>query len=53
VTGARKRYFNPVLTGGDGAAGTYLAAFWIRENLDEAPATATKRGLSQHLIVAG
>jgi hypothetical protein len=53
VTGARKRYFNLVATAGDGSNGTFITACWIKESLDEAPNTATKRGLGQHLIVAG
>lgn len=53
ITGARKRYLNLVATGGDGSAGTYMTAVWFRESLDEAPNTAAKRNLSQHLIIAG
>lgn len=53
VTGARKRYFNLVATNGDGTAGGFLTACWIKESNDEAPSTAAARGLDQHLIVAG
>ncbi len=53
ITGARKRYLNLVSTTGDVTAGTYLTACWIKEALDEAPNTAAKRNLVQHLIVAG
>lgn len=53
VTGSRKRYFDLSFTAGDGAAGTYGVAIWIKESQDELPNTAAKRGLTQHLIVAG
>lgn len=53
VTGARKRYFDLSFTGGDGSAGSYSVAIWIKEALDECPASASARGLTQHLIVPG
>lgn len=52
VVGARKRYFNVIATAGDGAAGTYAAAFAICTP-KIVPDTATKRGLGQQGIVAG
>ena len=53
VTGARKRYLNAVITVGNGATGGFAFAEWFKEAKDEAPNTATKRGISQHPIIAG
>jgi hypothetical protein len=47
----RKRYIDLTLTGGDGAAGTYAAAFAILSNPQEAPSDATGRGFAQELSV--
>jgi hypothetical protein len=46
----KKRYFDVSLTTGDGAAGTYLAAFAILSRGEQAPATAAARGLGQELF---
>lgn len=53
VLGGRKRYFDLSCTMGDGSTGGFVCAVWIKEGLDEAPNTAAKRGLGQHLIAAG
>lgn len=47
----KKRFFDLVLTAGDGVAGTYAAAWAILSRGKEAPNTAAERGLSQQLIV--
>lgn len=47
----RKRYLDLSLTGGDGAAGTYAAAFAILSHASEVPASAEARGFAQELIV--
>lgn len=47
----RKRYLKLVATGGDGSAGTYMTAWAVLSRLAELPATATKRGASQELVV--
>lgn len=47
----RKRYLDLSLTGGDGAAGTYASVLAILTRGDQAPNTATKRGLAQQVIV--
>jgi hypothetical protein len=47
----RKRYLDLSMTGGDGTAGTYAAAFAILSNPSESPADATGRGFAQELIV--
>jgi len=52
ITGSRKRYLNPVMTFGDGAAGTYCVAIWFKQ-LKTVPNTATLRGLAQHLVIPG
>jgi len=52
IVGARKRYLNVIATGGNGAAGTYAAAFAICTP-KIVPDTATERGLGQQSIVAG
>lgn len=48
---ARKRYLDVVATGGDGAAGTFMAAFAILSRGEVAPSTAALRGCSQELIL--
>lgn len=45
----RKRYLDLSLTLGDGAAGTYVAAFVILERAANMPTTAALRGCSQIL----
>lgn len=52
ITGNRKRYFNVLATAGNGAAGTYAAAFGIYGKI-EVPNTMTERGLAQGSLVAG
>jgi len=52
IVGTRKRYLNLIATAGDGAAGTYAAAFAICTP-KIVPDTATERGLGQQSIVAG
>ena len=45
----RKRYLDLSLTGGDGAAGTYAAAFALLYYPDTAPNTSAKMGCSEVL----
>lgn len=47
----RKRYLDLSLTGGDGAAGTYATVLAILSRAQEAPDTASERGLAQQAIV--
>lgn len=47
----RKRYLDLTMTGGDGAAGTYAAAFAILSRASEVPSSAEQRGYAQELIV--
>jgi hypothetical protein len=47
----RKRYLDLTLTGGDGAAGTYAAAFAVLHNPQEAPDSAEERGFAGELSV--
>lgn len=47
----RKRYLNPVLTLGDGAAGTYVAAWCELSRGETVPTTAAQKGVSQNLRV--
>jgi hypothetical protein len=51
MSGSRKRYQDLSLTGGDGAAGTYATVIAILDRLEQAPSTATLRGLAQQAIV--
>lgn len=46
----RKRYLDLVATAGDGAAGTYLAAWAELWRAKDAPRTAAEAGYSQRLI---
>lgn len=50
-TGGHKRYLDLTITGGDGAAGTFLAAFAILSDAQEVPDSADERGFAQELIV--
>lgn len=45
LRGGRKRYIDLVATGGNGTAGTYMTAFAILSNPEEAPNSASERGL--------
>ncbi|HXG66982.1 MAG TPA: hypothetical protein VNO70_17905 [Blastocatellia bacterium] len=47
----RKRYLDLVMTAGDGATGTFAVALAILSRAEEAPNSASERGLSQQLIV--
>lgn len=47
----RKRYLNPVVTLGDGAAGTYVAAWCELYRGENVPTSATQKGVSQNLRV--
>lgn len=47
----KKRYFDLVLTSGDGAVGTYLAVVAILSRGDEAATTAALQGASQRLVI--
>ena len=47
----RKRYLDLTLTGGDGAAGTYVAAVAILSEAAEVPSSVDARGFAQELIV--
>lgn len=47
----RKRYLDLVITTGDGAAGTYVTAFALLSNADEAPNTFAERGFAGEIIV--
>lgn len=47
----RKRYLDLVLTGGDGAAGTYAAAWVVLSRGNETPVNATAHGLATEIIV--
>lgn len=47
----RKRYLDLVLTGGDGAAGTYANVFAILSRGETSPDSAEKRGLAGLLMV--
>jgi hypothetical protein len=46
----RKRYLDLILTGGDGAAGTYAAAFALLSRAEESPNTVAERGFAQERI---
>lgn len=48
---AHYRYYDLVLTLGDGAAGTYVAVLAILSDGSESPATATERGLAADVYV--
>ena len=50
-TAGRKRYLDLTLTGGDGTAGTYAAAFAVLSNAQEVPDSAAERGFAQELTV--
>lgn len=47
----KKRFFDLVATGGDGAAGTYMTAWAVLSRADEAPITPAGRGFAQELLV--
>lgn len=47
----RKRYLNPVVTCGDGAAGTFVAVFCELYNAENVPTSATQKGVAQNLRV--
>lgn len=47
----RKRYLDLILTGGDGAAGTYAEAKAILSGPSISPSSATDRGFAAELIV--
>jgi hypothetical protein len=47
----RKRYLNPVITLGDGAAGTFVAAWCELSRAEITPTTAAQKGVSQNLRV--
>lgn len=47
----KKRYLDLSLTGGDGAAGSYIVAFVELYDAEEAPNSATERGLAQEAFV--
>jgi hypothetical protein len=49
--GARKRYMDLVLTGGDGAAGSYASAFVILAKGETSPDSVAERGFNQLLYV--
>lgn len=51
LTGPRKRYFQVEMIPGDGAAGTYAAAWAVLSRACEAPDTAAERGLTQELFI--
>lgn len=50
--GNRKRYLDLVATAGDGAAGTFLAAWAELYRGEQTPVTATECGVSQRFLVA-
>ena len=47
----RKRYLNPVVTLGDGAAGTYVCVWCELYNAENVPTSASGKGVSQNLRV--
>lgn len=47
----KKRYIDFNLTGGDGAAGTYATAIGILTSGNEAPTTATMRGVTAEVVI--
>jgi len=47
----RKRYLKLVATGGDGAAGTFMAALATLSRASQGPLTAVEAGYSQRLVV--
>jgi hypothetical protein len=47
----RKRYLNPVVTLGDGAAGTFVCAWCELYRGEQTPTTAAQKGVSQNLRV--
>lgn len=47
----RKRYLNPVVTLGDGAAGTFVCAWCELYRGENEPTTAAQKGVSQNLRV--
>jgi hypothetical protein len=47
----RKRYLNPVVTLGDGAAGTYVCAWCELYRGEQVPTTAAQKGAAQNLRV--
>lgn len=47
----RKRYVKPVLTCGDGAAGTYVCAWAELSRGENTPTTAAQKGVAQNLRV--
>jgi WD40 repeat protein len=47
----RKRYLDVTATGGDGTAGAYITVIAFLSRAEQAPVTATNRGLGQSLIV--
>lgn len=51
MSGARKRYQDLSLTGGDGSTGSYATVLAILDRMEDVPHTATERGLGQQAIV--
>lgn len=51
LRGGRKRYLLPVLTGGDGAAGTYYSVFALLSRAEVQPTSASDRGYGDILRV--
>ena len=51
ILNGRKRYLDLTLTGGDGTAGTYAAAWADLYRASEVPSDATGRGFAQELSV--
>lgn len=47
----KKRYFDVVATAGDGTLGTFAAIFGILSRGEQAPASASARGLGQELFI--
>jgi len=51
MDGSRKRYLDLVATAGDGAAGTYLAAWAELSGAEEMPNSSSEQGLADHVTV--